>query len=103
MFQGNAQHTGLDNPDSDQDGDPDRTDCAILDPTIHHGAAEVCNNKDDNCDGRIDEGFDADGDGVTTCALPVADCNDANPSIYPGAPEICDHIDDNCNGLVDEG
>jgi hypothetical protein len=31
-------------------------------------AAEVCDGKDNDCDGTIDEGFDPDGDGVTSCA-----------------------------------
>ena len=35
------------------------------------GATEVRNNVDDNCDGQVDEDFDSDGDGYTTCAVPV--------------------------------
>ncbi|HPQ81111.1 MAG TPA: putative metal-binding motif-containing protein, partial [bacterium] len=61
---------------------------------------EVCNGEDDNCDGRIDEGFDKDGDGYTTCG---GDCDDRNPNVHPDAVERCNGRDDNCNGLVDEG
>ena len=61
---------------------------------------EVCNGEDDNCDGRIDEGFDKDGDGYTTCG---GDCDDRNPSVHPDAVERCNGKDDNCNGLVDDG
>ena len=86
--------------DADGDGFPSTVDCDDSNPAIHPGAIEICNGVDDNCDGNIDEGFDQDGDGYTSCA---GDCNNVNPAIHPGAVEICNGIDDNCNGLVDEG
>ena len=92
-----GQATGT---DADGDGFTTLDDCDDTNPSIHPGALEVCNLKDDNCDGRIDEGFDQDGDGWTTCA---GDCNNVNPQIHPGATELCDGIDDNCNGAIDEG
>jgi hypothetical protein len=66
---------------------------------------EVCNGKDDNCDGRVDEGFDADGDGTPSCAVngKPADCDDKDPAVHPGAMEVCNGKDDNCDGNVDEG
>jgi hypothetical protein len=60
---------------------------------------ELCNFEDDDCDGAIDEDFDKDKDGFTTCS---GDCNDRDPDIYPDAHEKCNSIDDNCNGLIDE-
>ena len=60
---------------------------------------ETCNGVDDNCNGQIDEGFDVDGDGYTTCA---GDCNDANNAINPGATEICNTADDDCDGQINE-
>lgn len=47
-------------PDDDQDGDPDTTDCAPKDPAIHVGAAELCNGIDDNCTGVVDDCSDGD-------------------------------------------
>jgi hypothetical protein len=84
--------------DTDEDGwSVDCNDCNDADATVNPGAEEVCNGVDDNCDGRIDEGFDNDADGVTTCA---GDCDDTDPSTYPGAPEICDGFDNDCDGIV---
>lgn len=44
--------------------------------------------------------FDADMDGITTCA---GDCNDSNPAIHPGASELCggNGVDDDCDGTID--
>lgn len=63
--------------DADGDGDPDTSDCAPEDPTVHHGAVELCNGIDDNCNGEVDE-VDTDGDAVP-------DCDDACPqsNVHP--------------------
>jgi hypothetical protein len=45
--------------DLDGDGDPDETDCNPSDAHVHKGATEHCDSKDNNCDGRIDEGCDS--------------------------------------------
>ena len=52
--------------DTDGDGDNDCTDCAISNPAIRSGVAEVCNGLDDDCDGATDEG---------TSATNYADCD----------------------------
>jgi len=75
-------------------------DCDDGNAAIHPGVPEICDGKDNNCDGLVDEGFDTDGDGYTVCE---GDCNDNNANVYPGAPELCDGIDNNCNGQIDEG
>jgi MYXO-CTERM domain-containing protein len=95
--------------------------------------AEVCNGKDDNCNGLIDEGVsnkcpvsnnpnDADnlkGTGAQHCAVESCNCKDDNcdgnidEGLPPNAcgkpcgcavpPEVCDGIDNNCDGNIDEG
>ena len=53
--------------DNDGDGSPEGEDCDDADATTYPGAAELCDGKDNSCDGAIDEGvqtsFYADGDG----------------------------------------
>ena len=99
--------------DDDDDGDPDLTDCAPKDPAIRHGATEVCNGVDDDCDVLVDEGFvDTDGDNAADC-VDDDDDNDGDPdssdcaplkaAIHAGAFELCNLIDDDCDGEVDEG
>lgn len=90
---------------------------------------EVCDGKDNDCDGVADDGMklvscwtDADGDGYAAtnakvtqeCACgaeqtlqePItgkADCADSDAATKPGAAESCDGKDNNCDGQVDEG
>jgi hypothetical protein len=92
------------NTDFDQDGVIALADCDDRDPSVRPGAKEICNGKDDNCDGRIDEGFDHDGDGWVSCAVGsrLADCNDEDRLINPAAAEVCNGKDDNCDGRIDE-
>jgi hypothetical protein len=95
-------------PDADLDGSPDDVDCDDDDPDVFPGAEEACNATDDDCDGQIDEDFDADGDGwlldIAACdGLPGAgDCDDDDPDVSPDAQERCNDIDDDCNGRIDD-
>jgi hypothetical protein len=54
-----GQATGT---DADGDGFTTLNDCDDTNPSIHPGAVEVCNLKDDNCDGDR-RGLRSDGDG----------------------------------------
>jgi hypothetical protein len=84
-------------------------DCDDNDNANFYGNVEVCDNADNDCDTAVDNGFDGDGDGFTTCgadgdatATDDNDCNDSDNAIYPQAAEICDSIDNDCNGQVDD-
>jgi len=53
------------------------------DSTVNPGVTEICDGIDNNCDGDIDEGFDQDNDGFTTCQ---GDCDDDDDQIFPFSP-----------------
>jgi len=76
-------------------------DCDDNNPSIHPGAAEICDGHDDDCDGTIppDE-VDSDGDGFPLC---WPDCDDTDPEVNPGHKEVPgDGIDNDCDGVIDE-
>lgn len=96
--------------------------CSLCRP----GGTEVCDGKDNDCDGQTDEGGvcdttsvwyrDSDGDGYgdpfqSTQAIQQPpgfvnndlDCNDSDVNVNPSTSEVCNGIDDNCNGTIDEG
>jgi len=110
--------------DADADTFAACEDCDDTLDTVFPGATEVCNGRDDDCDGAVDLGAvdastwyrDLDGDGhgdaganVIACAQPPGytalsdDCDDLNRKAHPGAAEVCDGVDNDCNGDVDDG
>jgi hypothetical protein len=103
-------------------------DCDDGSSAIRPGAAEACDDIDNDCDGLIDDEDDdvdpssatqwfrdADNDRYGTpleytyaCSRPSGyrsnkqDCNDDDASINPAATEICDGIDNDCDEDTDD-
>ncbi len=76
-------------------------------------SAELCYNKDNNCNGTVDEGNPEAGLACTTmlpglCAPGITACNSGVkqclPNVQPGTvTETCDGVDQDCDGAVDNG
>ena len=96
-------------------------DCDDEDAAVSPGATEICDELDNDCDGRVDEDVlnryfrDDDGDGygqdtedTEACDAPSGtaaergDCDDADDAISPAATEVCDDVDNDCDGHIDE-
>lgn len=86
-------------------GDPDGAvvslDCDDTNPDIHPVALDSATEPDgvdNDCDGRVDEGFadyDLDDDGYTSLD---GDCDDNDEDVHPGALELPNGVDDDCDG-----
>lgn len=100
----------------------DNTDCNDNDADVNPSEMEVCDGKDNDCDGTVDNGLlttyyrDADNDGyghsassTQACSLPdgytenSTDCNDSDADVNPGETEVCDGKDNDCDDVIDEG
>ena len=98
-------------------------DCDDNRDTVHPDAEEVCDGRDNDCDGDIDEEIpteiwfaDTDNDGFgdpnatyEICGDPGpgwvsdnTDCDDGDLAVNPNADEECTGVDDDCDGAIDE-
>ncbi|MBW2255333.1 MAG: hypothetical protein JRI25_12135, partial [Deltaproteobacteria bacterium] len=99
----------------------DHTDCDDEHQGTYPGAPELCDGRDNDCDGVPDGDAtwfaDTDGDGfgdpsvtlvAPACEAPPGfvinsdDCDDTDGDIHPGAEEVCDGDDNDCDGETDE-
>lgn len=112
--------SGCSSDDADDDGvTAEAGDCDDNDLTVYPGATELCDDKDNDCNGLADDlnyyYRDEDGDGFGNPALEQADCtkpsgyveqsgdcDDRDPNTRPGAEETCDGEDNNCDSEADE-
>jgi len=99
-------------------------DCDDRNPEIAGGFPEICDGRDNDCDGTVDEDTspvvwfaDLDGDGygssasgaVVSCtavaghSLRGGDCDDRDAARRPFVTERCDGLDDDCDTAIDEG
>jgi cysteine-rich repeat protein len=99
------------------------TDCDDTTFTVHPDQLEICDGKDNNCNGEVDEETnevpwypdnDNDNYGVETDDAPLScapveghtikkdDCDDDDASRHPAQIDLCDQVDNNCNGVEDE-
>lgn len=106
--------------DDDNDGyTEEQNDCNDSDSQIHPGAREYCDEKDNNCNGRIDEDFKDRGlstDLGEPCAINPFGCESqgtvvctpdglttmCNAEIIRPSDEVCNGSDDDCDGATDE-
>ena len=96
-----------------QANDPQSLRASLQDAIAGAEPHELCDGRDNNCDGRIDEDFALGAPcnvGLGVCArdgqiVCSADGQGTVCSEEPGDPaaEICNGVDDDCDGQIDEG
>ena len=105
-----GQCTDCYDPDDDDRGSGPgcrATDCDQDDPNTYEGAEEVCDEKDNDCDDDVDEGFDlmVDLDHCGGCGQACAPPNTQEAACVEGACEIvaCPEGFGDCDGRLETG
>ncbi len=81
-------------------------DCDDLLADSHPEAAELCDDKDNDCNGTVDDNVTQPTCGVGACkALGTACVNGQAENCSPSDPteETCDGVDNDCDGIIDNG
>jgi MYXO-CTERM domain-containing protein len=91
-------------------------DCNDNRKEVHPNAQEVCDNIDNNCDGRVDEVCECSWGDEQECGSDVGICHKGIMSCQSGQWGACeggrgpdlqedcvDSLDNNCNGAINEG
>ncbi len=88
--------------------DGSKAECSAPTPSSR---TEICDGKDNDCDGQIDEG-DLEGTGSACSTAKAGVCNAGTKRCVAGAIhcvqnvqgsiEICNKADDDCDNLIDE-
>lgn len=117
--QRSAELTIKTDPDNDKDGVPASVDCDDNNNQVYPAyqgkpaAPELCDGKDNNCDGKVDEGCQCLNGNKQACGSDVGECKKGTQTCVNGKwdvcvgevsaqKEVCDGRDNNCDGSIDE-
>jgi len=107
-------HTSLEYCEAPDEYVDNNDDCDDIDPDIYFGADELCDGKDNDCDGEFDEDCDCDPGETQTCGFDEGECQSgmqkcdsdgywmACEGVISPVGETCDSKDNDCDGEIDE-